>query len=57
MPVDQTKNKRLVIVVSHETARAIEELAKKDRRPTSAYVRNILEDHVASAGGAKQQQG
>ena len=57
MPVDSTENKRLVIVVSHETARAIEELAKKDRRPTSAYVRNILEDHVSSAGGAKQQQG
>ncbi len=46
MPIDTTKNKRMVIVVSNETAQAIEALAKKDRRPVSAYVRNILEDHV-----------
>ena len=49
MPIDDTKNKRLVIVVSHETATAIEALAKKDRRPMSAYVRNILEDHCQAA--------
>ena len=49
MPIDTTKNKRLVIVVSNETAQAIEALAKKDRRPVSAYVRNILEDHVENA--------
>ena len=45
MPIDETKNKRLVIVVSQDTAKEIEALAKKDRRPLSAYVRNILEDH------------
>ena len=50
MPIDETKNKRLVIVVSQETAKEIEALAKKDRRPVSAYVRNVLEDHVAAAG-------
>lgn len=49
MSIDTTKNKRLVIVVSHETATAIEALAKRDRRPLSAYVRNILEDHVKAA--------
>ncbi|MDC0277614.1 hypothetical protein OAK87_01420 [bacterium] len=49
MPIDDTKNKRLVIVVSHDTAKAIEALAKKDRRPMSAYVRNILEDHAKAA--------
>ena len=49
MPIDETKNKRLVIVVSHETAQAIEALAKQDRRPMSAYVRNVLEDHVKAA--------
>ena len=49
MPIDTTKNKRLVIVVSNETAESIEALAKKDRRPVSAYVRNILEDHVENA--------
>ncbi len=52
MPIDDTKNKRLVIVVSHETAQAIEALAKKDRRPMSAYVRNILEDHVVASSQA-----
>ena len=49
MSIDTTKNKRLVIVVSHDTATAIEALAKRDRRPISAYVRNILEDHVVAA--------
>ena len=49
MPIDETKNKRLVIVVSQDTAKDIEALAKKDRRPLSAYVRNILEDHVRAA--------
>ena len=49
MPIDATKNKRLVIVVSVETAKDIEALAKRDRRPLSAYVRNVLEDHVAAA--------
>ena len=49
MPIDNTKNKRLVIVVSQETAKAIEALAKKDRRPVSAYVRNVLEDHCQAA--------
>jgi predicted DNA-binding protein len=49
MPIDETKNKRLVIVVSQETAKEIEALAKKDRRPLSAYVRNVLEDHVSAA--------
>ena len=46
MPIDETKNKRMVVVVDLDTAQAIEELAKKDRRPLSAYVRNILQDHV-----------
>ena len=49
MPIDETKNKRLVIVVSQDTAKEIEALAKKDRRPLSAYVRNVLEDHVVAA--------
>ena len=49
MSIDTTKNKRLVIVVSHDTAKTIEALAKKDRRPISAYVRNILEDHAQAA--------
>ena len=49
MPIDETKNKRLVIVVSQDTAKEIEALAKKDRRPVSAYVRNILEDHCRAA--------
>ena len=49
MPIDETKNKRLVIVVSQETAKTIEQLAKKDRRPVSAYVRNVLEDHCQAA--------
>ena len=30
MPIDETKNKRLVIVVSQDTAAEIEALAKKD---------------------------
>ena len=51
MPVDLTKNKRLVVVVSLETADAIEALAQKDRRPMSAYVRNLLEDHVRANTG------
>ena len=49
MPIDETKNKRLVIVVSQDTAKTIEQLAKKDRRPVSAYVRNVLEDHCQAA--------
>ena len=48
-PIDETKNKRLVIVVSQDTAKAIEALAKNDRRPVSAYVRNVLEDHCQAA--------
>lgn len=48
-PIDETKNKRLVIVVSQDTAKTIEALAKKDRRPVSAYVRNVLEDHCQAA--------
>ena len=49
MPIDETKNKRLVIVVGKDTAKDIEALAKADRRPMSAYVRNILEVHVKAA--------
>ena len=49
MPIDETKNKSLVIVVSQDTAAEIEALAKKDRRPLPAYVRNILEDHCKEA--------
>ena len=45
MPIDVSKNKRLVIVVSQDTAAEIEALAKKDWRPPSPYVRNIIEDH------------
>ena len=37
MPIDETKNKRLVIVVSQETAKTIEQLAKKDRRPVCLH--------------------
>ena len=32
-----------------DTAKTIEQLAKKDRRPVSAYVRNVLEDHCQAA--------
>ena len=49
MPIGETKNKRLVIVVSHDTAKDIEALVKAERRPMSSYVRNILEDHVKAA--------
>ena len=49
LPIDETQNKRLVIVVSHETAKAIGALAKQDRRPVSAYVRCVMEDHVKAA--------
>ena len=49
MPIDETKNKRLVIVVSQDKAAEIEALAKKDRRPLSAYVRNIIEDNCKEA--------
>ena len=45
-PIDETKNKRMVIVVPLDVAKEIEALAKKDRRPVSAYVRNLLEDHA-----------
>ena len=46
MPIDPGKSRRLVIVVSNELAAAVEELAAKDRRPVSSYVRNLLEDKV-----------
>lgn len=46
MPIDETKNVRIVFVVSHETRRDLDALAKKDRRPLGAYLRNLCEDHV-----------
>lgn len=46
--IDETKNVRIVFVVSHETRRELEALAKKDRRPLGAFVRNICEDRIAA---------
>ncbi|WP_167897225.1 hypothetical protein [Synechococcus sp. CC9311] len=46
MPIDETKNVRIVFVVSHETRAELEVLAKKDRRPLGSYLRNLCEDHV-----------
>ena len=54
MPIDPTKSKRLVIVVSNELAADVEALAKRSRRPVSEYVRNLLADHVR--GDQKKSQ-
>ena len=50
MPIDETTNKRMVLVVDIPTAQAIERLAKRDRRSVSNYVRNVLQDHVKTQG-------
>ena len=46
MPIDESINKRMVLVIDIPTAQAIEQLAKRDRRSVSNYVRNVLQDHV-----------
>ena len=49
VPINPKASKRLVIVVPNDLAEQVEALAKKDRRPVSAYVRCLLEDHVRAA--------
>lgn len=49
VPINPKDSKRLVIVVPNDLAEQVEALAKKDRRPVSAYVRCLLEDHVRAA--------
>lgn len=56
MPIDETINKRMVLVVDRPTAEAIEQLAKKDRRSVSNYVRNVLQDHVAGAADVDSEE-
>ena len=46
MPIDETKNVRVVFVMTHELRAEMEALAKLDRRPLGAYIRNLCEDHV-----------
>jgi predicted DNA-binding protein len=40
------QTKRLYLRISPELRQALEELAKKNRRQLSDYVRLLLEDHV-----------
>ena len=47
MPIDETKNVRVVFVLKHETRKEMERLAKRDRRALGAYLRCLCEDHVA----------
>lgn len=47
MPIDETRNTRIVFVVTHETRAGLERLAKLDRRRLGEYLRNLCEDHVA----------
>ena len=49
MPIDETKNSRIVFVMPHELRAQLEALAKKDRRTLGAFIRNICEDHVVAA--------
>lgn len=49
MPIDETKNSRIVFVMPHELRAQLEALAKQDRRTLGAYIRNICEDHVVAA--------
>ena len=49
MPIDETKNSRVVFVMPHELRAQLEALAKQDRGTLGAYIRNICEDHVVAA--------
>lgn len=51
MPIDETKNSRIVFVVTHETRAGLERLAKMDRRRLGEYLRNLCEDHVKEHKG------
>ena len=46
MPIDQTKNSRVVFVMPIPLREEMERLAKLDRRTLGAYIRNLCEDHV-----------
>lgn len=41
---------RLVLRLAVETLKALKDLATKDRRTLSDYVRLVLQDHVAGKG-------
>lgn len=42
---------RLVVRLAAETLAALKDLATKDRRTLSDYVRLVLQDHVEAKGG------
>ena len=44
---------RLVLRLRGETLAALKDLATKDRRTLSDYVRLVLQDHVAGKGGKR----
>ena len=46
MPIDETRNCRIVFVVKHETREQLELLAKRDRRALGAFLRCMCEDYV-----------
>ena len=48
MPVDQTKNKRMMLNVPQPLALRIECLAEMDRRSMSNWILNLVQDHIDS---------
>ncbi len=46
---------RLVLRLAAETLEALKDLAAKDRRTLSDYVRLVLQDHVESAGKRRRK--
>ena len=49
MPVDLSKTKRFAVNLPIELAEEVERLAKADRRPAAAWLRNAIEDAVNAA--------
>jgi predicted DNA-binding protein len=39
-------NDRLTIIISKESKKELEQIAKEDKRSTSNYVANLLEEHI-----------
>jgi predicted transcriptional regulator len=49
MPVDLSKTKRFAVNLPIDLAEEVERLAKADRRPAAAWLRNAIEDAVKAA--------
>lgn len=54
MPVDQTKNKRMMINVPQFLALQIEAAAEQDRRSMSSWILKLVDDKIASLSEQEQ---